>query len=540
MATFYTKCSLDSSVIRNAFVNTIWSTMLRNDLQAAKSIFFVGYSLYDIDVSRILFNPSVIFGKTHFIDRGDIDPVLETKLSKFGRVHSIGVEGFARILTEERTNWVRPDLVEQYENWKPILPTTTHKKTSDEDVYKLVLQGLVDDGLLLAQSDRPNEVTYTAVRECEAASFKHLAQPNAVALIVGAFSNGKTVTVQSLALQLAASGRDVFVLGRPTESASNELQRLCRRNRDFVIVVENYSRNLTLVETFCRYAREGCGLLLSEKAEIHELRAPALMDKTANRPLVVYELDMLDNTELQRISGLLDLRGLWGERAGLSELQRLAYLREECGRQLHAMLIDVIKSPHIRARLADIIAHFGSIDGGMRMLMALCLLQTIGEQPRIDVASDLLGLKYDAYRRLMGDSVVRQILNVESGVALFRSTVIASAVLSGIENAKTVTEVVVDCVKEGHRSRKADRYLGRIATELTRFANLERILPMNGKRVALQNFYEELKSVPSIRGDPLFWLQYAMARLSLGDLDLARRYFERNCSPGVCISLKNP
>ena len=297
-----------------------------------------------------------------------------------------------------------------------------------------------------------------------------------------------------------------------------------------MVVVENYSRNLNLVETFCRYARESCALLLSEKVEIHELRAPALFDKTADRQLVIYELDILDNIELERISHLLDLRGLWGDRAGLSEQQRLAYLREECGRQLHAVLIDVIKSPHIMTRLVKIMAHFESTDGGMRMLMVLCLLQSIGEQPRIAVASDLLRLKYDAFRKLMTDAVVRQILDLQSGIALFRSPVIASAVLSEVETASTITEVVVECIKEGHRNRDADRYLGKIATELTRFANLERVLPVHGKRVALQNLYEELKTVPSIRSDPLFWLQYAMARLSLGELDLARRYFEQSYS----------
>ena len=518
------------SYATNVFADSVWAAVFRNDLQTARAIFFVGYSLYDLDVARILFNPVAIFRKTHFIDQSDIDPVLEIKLSKFGFVHGVGVEGFANTIADEKSTWIRPSFVEQYVNWKPVIPTLSHKKTSDEDVYKLVLHGLVDHHLLLAQSDDPNEVSYTVVRECEAMAFKHMAEPNAVALIVGSFSNGKTIAVQSLALQLAASGRDVFILDRPTESASNELQRICRREREFVVVVENYSRNLTLVDTFCRYAPERCTLLLSEKAEIHELRAPALLDKMGKRNLVEYELDMLEDTELQRMSDLLDLRGLWGERAGLSQLQRLAYLREDCGRQLHAVLIDVIKSPHIRARLAEIIAHFESIDGGRRMLMALCLLQTIGEQPRIDVASDLLGLKYGAYRKLMRDTIVRQILDVESGIALFRSPVIANAVLSEMENAKTVAEVVVDCVKQGHVGRHADHYLGRIATELTRFANLERILPTNGKRIALQNFYEELKTVPSIRNDPLFWLQYAMARLSLGDLDLARRYFEQSYS----------
>ena len=466
------------SYATHAFVDTIWSAVFRNDLQSSRAVFFVGYSLYDVDISRILFNPKLISEKTHFIDRVNIDPVLEAKLSKFGTVHGIGIRTFTESVTQERTVWVRPNLVEQYENWKLISPASTSRRPSDEDVYKLVLQGIVDDGLLLAQSDKPNDASYTIARECETLCFKHLAQPNAVGLLIGAFANGKTLTARSLALQLAVSGRDVFILDRPTSSAANELQRLCRRERDFVVVMENYSRNLTLVEMFCRYAREGCALLLSEKMEIHELRAPALLDRTAGRVVRVFDLDILENTELIRVSQLLDLRGLWGDRAGLSELQRLAFLREDCGRQLHAVLIEVINSPHIKARLAEIVAHFESLDGGMRMLMALCLLQTIGEQPRVDVASDLLNFRYVAYRKLMGDAIVRQILDVESGIALFRSPVIASAVLKGLGNAKIVTDVVVDCVKQGYRSRGADQYLGRIATELTRFANLERILPI--------------------------------------------------------------
>ena len=354
------------SYATNAFVDSVWSTVFRNDLHSVRNVIFVGYSLYDIDVSRLLFNPGLIFEKTHFIDKNEIDPVLEIRLSKFGRVHSIGVEGFAAIIDQEKANWIQPKFVEHYRNWKQVRATTTHEEPADEDVYNLVLQGLVQEGLLLSQCDRPQVASYTVVRECEAACLQHLAQPNAVALLVGAFANGKTVTVQSLSLQLAASGREIFALDRPTDTAATELRGLCQRDGKFVVVIENYSRNLELVETFCRYAGEGCSLLVSEKVEIHELRAPALFDRTVGRQLAIYELDGLEVSELERISHLLDLRGLWGERAGLSRIQKLAYLREECGSQLHAVLIDVIRSPHIRARLSDIVMHFESIEGGMR------------------------------------------------------------------------------------------------------------------------------------------------------------------------------
>ena len=512
----------------NTFNESVWSTVFRNDLKTAKAVIFVGYSLYDIDIARILFNPSLTIAKTHFIDREKVDPVLSLKLSRFGSVHPIGVDGFARIAEDERAMWVPPDVVEQYESWNWITPPTTIDLPTDASVYDLILSGKLRADMLLAQSNTPDTAEYCVVRNCEKPCIRHLGLSDSVSLIIGGFANGKTHTTESISLQLAASGRDVFVLDRPSEQAFSELERLCKRDGSFVLVIENYSRNLELVEHFCRFGREDCGLLLSEKTEIHELRAPALLDKITGRNLVIFELDSLEIKELERLMGLLDLRGLWGERAGLKPYQKLSYLREECRGQLHAVLIDVARSPEIRRRLAVIVDHFRSVEGGEEMLIALSLLQAIGELPRIDVAAELLQLSNDSFRKLSSDDTVRQILSVRSGVADFRSPVIASALLEGLSSAATITKVVVKCATRGEIERRADPYLGRVSVELMRFANLERILPANGKRAALQNLYEEMKTVPSIRDNALFWLQYAMARLSLGDLDLARRYFEQS------------
>ena len=519
-----------ASYATQAFVDTVWSTVLRNDLQSTKAVIFVGYSLYDIDVARILFNPGLVTKKTHFIDHTDLDQILEAKLTRFGSVHRIGVEGLAKLVVEERATWTRPTLIEEYASWSRVEPRHLVREASDADVFDLVLKGYVDEGLLLAQCDTPDEASYTVAREYERDCLAHLGQPNAIALLIGGFANGKTVSMKSIGLQLIASGRDVFTLGRPTHSSAVELRRMCKRDRDFIVVIENYSRNLGLIEDFCRYAPANCALLLSEKSEIHELRAPALLEKTGNWDLGIFDLDRMENVEIDRMSRLLDLRGLWGERAGLSEQQRVNYLRHECGRQLHAVMLEVINAPHVKKRLSEIVEHFESVEDGMRMLIVLCFLQAIGEEPRVGVASDLLGLAYKAYQRLSDDDIVRQILNIQSGVALFRSPVIARAVLSGVNVATTVTDVIVGCVKEAHFEATVDPYLKRIAREFTRFANLERVLPAQGKGVALQNFYERLKSVPSIRRDPLFWLQYAMARLSLGELEVARRYFEQSYS----------
>lgn len=519
------------SYATQSFIESEWSVIFRNDLQRSKAVIFIGYSLADIDVARLIFNPAIFRSKIHFVDRIEIDPVLKAKLSRFGTVHPIGLDALRGIVESERSSWTKPELIEEYQCFSRLAIDDDNRTSSDDDFYDLILRGVSRDGLMLAQAEKPSDPSYTVIRTCEDKCIRDLGQAATIVAVVGAFANGKSVAIRSISLKLAAQGRDVFLLEHPNDSADVELQRMCRRDGDFVLVVENYSRNLTLVESFSRYARPDCTLLISERAEVHELRLPALADRTkAHRQLLIHDIDVLDNEEIGQLSNLLSFRGLWGERAGLSEAQRNAYLKHDCGGQLQAVLIDVAKSPQIQAKLNEIVEHFKAIDGGLRVLISLCLLQAIGEEPRISVVTELLHLSDDSFRNLSRDEIPRQIVVVRSGIAQFRSTIMATAVLSGLVNAPIITDVIVECIRNAEHARRADSYFGNIAKELMRFATLERVLPDKGKRAALQNLYEELKNIPTIRENPQFWLQYAMARLSLGELDVARRYFEQSYS----------
>jgi SIR2-like domain len=519
------------SYATQSFLESEWSVIFRNDLERSKAVIFIGYSLADIDIARLIFNSSLFRSKIHFIDRAEIDPVLKAKLSRFGTVHPIGLDALQAIVESEGLSWTKPNLIEEYQCFSRLVIEDDKHVTSDDDFYDLFLRGVCRDGLMLAQAETPDDPSYTVVRTCEDKCIRDIEKAATIVAVIGAFANGKSIAVRSISLKLAAQGRDVFFLEHPNESAEVELQKMCRRDGNFVLIIENYSRNLPLVECFTRYARPECALLISERAEVHELRLPALIDRTkAHRQLLIHDVDVLDNEEIDRLSKLLSFRGLWGERAGLSETQRNAYLKHDCGGQLQAVLIDVARSPQIQTKLNEIVEHFKAIDGGLRVLISLCLLQTVGEVPRVSVVAELLHLSDDCFRNLTRDEVTRQIVVVRSGVAQFRSTIMAAAVLSGLVNAPTITDVIVECVRNAEHARRADSYFGNIAKELVRFATLERVLPGKGKRAALQNLYEELKNIPTIRENPQFWLQYAMARISLGELDVARRYFAQSYS----------
>ena len=56
----------ESSYLTASLIDSEWIMVFRNDLKLARAVFFVGYSLYDLDIKRIL-NESPHLRKTFFI-----------------------------------------------------------------------------------------------------------------------------------------------------------------------------------------------------------------------------------------------------------------------------------------------------------------------------------------------------------------------------------------------------------------------------------------------------------------------------------------
>lgn len=65
-------------------------------MERASVIVFVGYSLYDIDIQKILFENKSLKEKTFFVTKESISIKSKFNLEKFGTILPIGVEEFGK------------------------------------------------------------------------------------------------------------------------------------------------------------------------------------------------------------------------------------------------------------------------------------------------------------------------------------------------------------------------------------------------------------------------------------------------------------
>lgn len=93
------KLTNSSYLSPQSFINSQWNYIFKRDLETASAIIFVGYSMYDIDVQRLLYQTDNLVEKTYFIVHEGADFKETFFLSDFGHVLPIGLTGFSNLVS---------------------------------------------------------------------------------------------------------------------------------------------------------------------------------------------------------------------------------------------------------------------------------------------------------------------------------------------------------------------------------------------------------------------------------------------------------
>ena len=111
-----------------SFNSSGWNYIFNSDLERASIILFIGYSLYDIDVKKILKLHKDFREKTFFIIHDKASEEEEYILSKYGTVLKFGLSGIANIITDNKNS------IRVLEDFSPSFLTRYQPKIISHDV----------------------------------------------------------------------------------------------------------------------------------------------------------------------------------------------------------------------------------------------------------------------------------------------------------------------------------------------------------------------------------------------------------------------
>lgn len=519
----------DVSYLTSDFLDSEWVTLFRNDVKTCDTLFFVGFSLnFDLDLKRILFNHPETHSKTSFIMHENETTTNIRNASKFGSTFSIGLAAFAEHISNVKKNYSPPaDVKMIYQSFKKIEIQSKIVEIKDVDTIQLFFNGNIKQEFIELSIVDPETYRYFINRDKLPDIVKEINEGKKNFLIHSDLGNGKTIFLQGLSILLKSSGYEVFVFNKEYETLDKEIENICTSEKKPIIIVESYSSNLNVLERLKLFRTKDVVLILSERSLINDTFYTKIEDNIIEEEYNTYDLNTLSNGEISKLIDLFDSYGFWGQYSNFSPLRKQNLISVDCKKNLRLLLLKILNSPDIQNRFSKIL---NSIQGKRNFYNAVIIILTSNI---FDFPLDLDGLTYILEDDLLNNpsfsnnAALKEIINFDTRTINVRSSVLSEAILSHIDEKK----VIIDClIKVAIKLDKGsyDRSNFNTLKSIVSFSRLQRVLDQKRPeyKSTILYFFEQVKNLNSYRKNPYFWLQYAIARLSVKDYDNADLHFK--------------
>lgn len=487
-----------------------------NELHCANLVFFVGYSLRDMHIARRVFSISDSLRSKSIVVCGPTDgQVARGRLAKFGDVYAIGL----RALVERLPSSFGARVVPSADKLAFVSRSDREAAKAEvvrEDVDRLIMSGEFDYPAFAAQmQSEDNKNIYCVPRAARVEELFNAVSAGMNRFVVSAdIGNGKSTFLEQVAYAAHGRGFDVFRVTSQLPEMFSELEVLLARSQLQLFVVDDLVRN--------RKAAEFIGARLSKLSVLVCATRDALQDDEygglklggAYREI---DLDMLSAEEIGEWETLLERWGLWEDRIALNPQARLEFLKKDCGSENRSIVVSVFRSSQIAKKIENIVSYFLKTRPQHRrsfiaiLICALC-------QKHVDWDRVVQWLDIDEHE-LRSDLTQQAVFNFMSSRRewyKFTSAQLADHIFRKFDfDDSDLVDVYVKIVRETAYSANDWRSgfdSKENLKELMKFRFLTRVFgDRAGAQASITAIYARLSSVPRIRDNDQFWLQYAMS-----------------------------
>lgn len=515
---------VSESYASDSFESSGWAFQFRSDVRSAKAIIFVGYSMYDLDIRRVIYNEDVQNKCVFFDAPVTEDNVLDAEdLADLGVLAPIGVDGLAKLILDVSETYVPQEGELLLDAWEKLsFASPIAEVPDDQQVLDFLTFGDISPELR-DQLAGPDSDKYSILRSSAPQIADQLLNSELPVVVAGDLGTGKTVLAEMVGGQLAQKGFAVYRLVNASNSELRELQAICESDEQKLLVVENYERHKDVVRWLSESFPPNVALLMTARASSHDLAERALL-QAFSAGFHLHDLSRFDSDEANSAVQLFDRFGLWQDRASWREERKVDFIRVDCSSALPSLLVDVLKSQHITARYRDLLAVQDNRSDVEALLICIFALEAAGFSASVSNVQELLSGSVN-WGVLRTQHELRSVVVFDHQQIRAKSSVLAVHLLREVFSATRVVTVLTGMVKAADQRRESNEYFG-ILNALMRYGNVSIILADERRLEATVSFYEGIKNLGSTRRNPQFWLQYAIGCLTLNKLERSERYFK--------------
>ncbi len=574
------KLSHSSYVNGDVFANSSeWENKFRKDLQYSALVVFMGYSLADMPIERILLmEMGNMRGEVIFVvadsKKYDEDPIGDKKFERYGKLLRIGVESFVNKILEcgpQDTN-----LGFNYLE-KIIISNSLDANIRDNDLKLFFEQGKFKDGWLqnevLQYLKNGHQIRKSflgkgftlgdKITERVKDKYKNPIQSDYVPKLIprkeeideaqcelardgvgilgvfGELGSGKTIFLRQLAIALVESGNSVyFVRYGDFISQKEEIDTLLRQLKDrdekAYIFIDSYLNQPEISRYIAKKVKETRCVKLILATRAVDWHGDENYKVIQGDSLI--EIGQLSDWDLGVFAQIISYLGLWSrDLSGESFRRQKGYLQRNCNAEMMLILLDIFNSQHIHDKLKENLEDILKEKQIKKILFVVCFLRvasiTSGD---IALLAHLLG---DDGLGKFKPKYIKQFraLNLwNDGDS--SSSILALFVLHRMFSDDEITRYAFEILKRSRNTKKNYQFNQehRVYLKLLNYRTMSRVFgkekdgDKDKKFIFLLNYYDDAKrEISSLAEDPQFWLQYAMCHMPIGKFKEAQDYLNQ-------------
>lgn len=511
-----------TSYLIDEFNDSEWKHIFTNDIKTCDYLIFIGYSLSDFDIAKLLFQDEFINKKIIFITSKREDKRRDHNLKKYGQIFSIGKEDFLNNINSIKKDFTPKTTNVHFSSFQQIKEFKFENiSITDEDVYDFFMFGKNNDNLIC------KSIIHNKKCCVESQSVNSILQElkSNIVNLSSEMGNGKTIMVEMIKCQAIQNGYEVFIFNEVTDSFEKELDEISKCKNKHIVIVENYHNKFDILKKLKLKLNTNANILLTERTVFENL-FHLKVEEIFGKGYTNYDLNFLPDQEIEQ---LMDIFNTYGFGGYLSEkgkrYAQFKYLKKNLKRNMFLILLDLIDSPIMKEKsehlFIDLKKKIQKNPKTYEAFIALSILSVLGRNYHILDFYDLLGNEVRLQNDFMKDKNIQQVINHENGYISIKSSIFANYILQKfIKDTKLIVNVLLKIIDN---ALKDDSHFD-LAKELVNYSVLERILPQ-AKREELIYFYQEIKEYRVFSKNAHFWLQYAIAMISIGEFPRAEIYF---------------
>lgn len=512
------KLSESSYISPNGFLNSAWYGVFKRDLERCSMLVFVGYSLYDLDIKRVLVEIPGLKNRTFFVVSDECSEKDKYIFSQYGIVMDIGAEKFGELISECSEIKSTSELEEKFYIQKYKLNAESCF-INDKDIEDLLIFGKENKFLIEADafSQKNDFVIFRNAVNTVANTIS-----NSNIIITGDLGNGKSIFIKECLPILSSAYGDVYFIDDPYIDHIYEIEKICKQNDNIkIFVIENYYLYIDLLSYFAPFNTTKIRFILTSRSGKHEKIKGQL--ESINFLYKEICIDILKNGERLAISNLIDSVGFWGD-TFITDTDKIKFIDKKCRGQFASLLLGLLDSKVIKDKVKKLIERLIEKDDDLKKATVTCLFVCMHDvKVDLSLLSTLAGnCIYDS--NIINNESFREIFHTVRGDFDSISSIFCQKVIKDFVPSKYITQILLDISKKLDK-RKKSMVEDTIFKSCFKFSTIERIISDDDKLKNIIDYYEKLKrALPWLSQDPHFWVQYAMGYIACGEYGKAQTF----------------